>query len=49
VPSGSGWVAFGRKGNWVSKYVGVGKSAACTVEAFGSDPKGNPNKCSYQK
>jgi pectate lyase len=49
VPSGTGWVAFGRKGNWVTAYVGVGKSIACTVAAFGSDPVGNPNKCSYQK
>lgn len=49
VSSGSGWVAFGRKGSWVAKYVGVGKSVACTVAVFGSDPGGNPNKCSYQK
>jgi pectate lyase len=49
VPSGTGWVAFGRKGSWVVKYVGVGNSIACTVAAFGSDPVGNPNKCSYQK
>jgi len=49
VPSGTGWVAFGRKGSWVTAYVGVGKSIACTVAAFGSDPVGNPNKCSYQK
>ncbi len=49
VSKGTGWVAFGRKGKWVSKYVGVGKSVACTVAAFGSDPKGNPNKCSYQQ
>lgn len=48
VSSGTGWVAFGRKGKWVSKYVGVGKSIACTVAAFGSDPLGNPNKCSTQ-
>jgi len=45
---GTGWVAFGRKGKWVTKYVGVGKSIACTVAAFGSDPVGNPNKCSFQ-
>ena len=49
VPSGSGWTAFGRKGKWVAKYVGVGKSVACTVTAFGRDPGGAPNKCSYQK
>ncbi|MEN3111164.1 polysaccharide lyase family 1 protein [Uliginosibacterium paludis] len=49
VSAGTGWVAFGRKGHWVSKYVGVGKSIACTVAAFGSDPAGNPNKCAYQK
>lgn len=49
VSSGTGWVAFGRKGSWVAKYVGVGNSIACTVAAFGSDPAGNPNKCSYQK
>jgi len=49
VKSGTGWVAFGRKGSWVAKYVGVGNSIACTVAAFGSDPVGNPNKCSYQK
>ena len=49
VSSGTGWVAFGRKGKWVAKYVGVGKSVACTVAAFGSDPGGNPNKCSFQK
>jgi pectate lyase len=49
VPSGTGWVAFGRKGSWVTKYVGVGKSVACTVAAFGSEPNGNPDKCSYQK
>lgn len=42
----TGWVAFGRKGKWVSKYVGSGKTIACTVAAFGSDPLGNPNKCS---
>jgi pectate lyase len=48
VSKGTGWVAFGRKGSWVTKYVGVGKSIACTVAAFGSDPKGNPNKCSTQ-
>ena len=44
--SSTGWVAFGRKGKWVSKYVGSGKTIACTVAAFGSDPLGNPNKCS---
>ncbi|MFT3733813.1 MAG: polysaccharide lyase family 1 protein [Rhodocyclaceae bacterium] len=49
VSSGTGWVAFGRKGNWVTKKVTVGSSIACTVAAFGSDPGGNPNKCSYQK
>jgi pectate lyase len=49
VKSGTGWVAFGCKGSWVAKYVGVGNSIACTVAAFGSDPVGNPNKCSYQK
>ncbi len=49
VSSGTGWVAFGRKGSWVLKKVSVGSSIACTVAAFGSDPKGNPNKCSYQK
>jgi len=48
VTAGTGWVAFGRKGNWVGKYVGVGSSIACTVAAFGSDPGGNPNKCSTQ-
>ena len=48
VPSGSGWVAFGRKGSWVLRQVGAGNSIACTVAAFGSDPGGNPNKCSYQ-
>ncbi len=45
---GTGWVAFGRKGKWVTKYVGVNKSIACTVSAFGSDPGGNPNKCSFR-
>lgn len=48
VSKGTGWVAFGRKGSWVTKYVGVGNSVACTVAVFGSDPAGNPNKCSYQ-
>ncbi|MEC5385296.1 hypothetical protein VVD49_06150 [Uliginosibacterium sp. H3] len=48
VSKGTGWVAFGRKGKWVTKNVGVGKSIACTVAAFGSDPGGNPNKCSFQ-
>ncbi|MFT3733814.1 MAG: polysaccharide lyase family 1 protein [Rhodocyclaceae bacterium] len=48
VTAGTGWVAYGRKGKWVTKYVGVGKSIACTVAAFGSDPGGNPNKCSTQ-
>ncbi len=48
VSKGTGWVAFGRKGSWVTKYVGVGNSVACTVAVFGSDPGGNPNKCSYQ-
>ena len=49
VTSGDGWVAFGRKGKWVTKKVSVGGSIACTVAAFGSDPQGNPNKCSYKK
>ncbi|WP_062057613.1 pectate lyase family protein [Cellvibrio sp. OA-2007] len=49
VDSGDGWVAFGRKGSWVTKKVAVGGSIACTVAAFGSDPQGNPNKCSYKK
>jgi pectate lyase len=49
VTSGDGWVAFGRKGKWVTKKVAVGSSIACTVAAFGSDPAGNPNKCSYKK
>nr|AAW84048.1 pectate lyase [uncultured bacterium] len=49
VASGDGWVAFGRKGKWVTKKVSVGSSIACTVAAFGSDPQGNPNKCSYKK
>ncbi|MFT3734285.1 MAG: glycosyl hydrolase 53 family protein [Rhodocyclaceae bacterium] len=48
VSKGTGWVAFGRKGKWVAKYVGVGKSIACTVSAFGSDPGGSPNKCAIQ-
>jgi pectate lyase len=48
VDSGDGWVAFGRKGNWVTKKVTLGGSIACTVAAFGSDPLGNPNKCSYK-
>jgi pectate lyase len=49
VSSGTGWVAFGRKGSWVLKKVSVGSSIACSVATFGSDPQGNPNKCSYQK
>ena len=49
VTSGDGWVAFGRKGKWVTKKVTVGSSIACTVAAFGSEPGGNPNKCSYKK
>ncbi len=49
VTSGDGWVAFGRKGKWVTKRVSVPGSIACTVAAFGSDPVGNPNKCSYKK
>ncbi|MEC5384166.1 hypothetical protein VVD49_00455 [Uliginosibacterium sp. H3] len=48
VTKGTGWVAFGRKGSWVTKKVTVGGSIACTVAAFGSDPAGNPNKCSFQ-
>jgi pectate lyase len=48
VTKGTGWVAFGRKGHWVTKKVTVGGSIACTVAAFGSDPLGNPNKCSIQ-
>jgi pectate lyase len=48
VTSGTGWTAFGRKGAWVAKYVGVGNSIACTVAAYGSDPGGNPDKCSRQ-
>ncbi len=48
VSKGTGWVAFGRKGKWVAKHVGVGKSISCSVSAFGSDPGGNPNKCSFQ-
>lgn len=49
VGSGDGWVAFGRKGKWVTKRVSVPGSIACTVAAFGSDPMGNPNKCSYKR
>ena len=49
VESGDGWVAFGRKGKWVTKKVSVPGSIACTVAAFGSDPAGNPNKCSYKR
>lgn len=49
VDSGDGWVAFGRKGKWVTKRVSVPGSIACTVVAFGSDPVGNPNKCSYKR
>ncbi len=49
VTSGDGWVAFGRKGKWITKKVSVPGSIACTVAAFGSDPAGNPNKCSYKK
>jgi pectate lyase len=49
VNSGDGWVAFGRKGKWVTKRVPVPGSIACTVAAFGSDPGGNPNKCSYKR
>jgi pectate lyase len=49
VESGDGWVAFGRKGKWVTKKVTVSGSIACTVAAFGSDPGGNPNKCSYKR
>ena len=49
VTSGDGWVAFGRKGKWVLKKVSVPGSIACTVSAFGSDPLGNPNKCSYKR
>jgi pectate lyase len=49
VSSGDGWVAFGRKGKWVLKRVSVPGSIACTVAAFGSDPVGNPNKCSYKR
>ncbi|PUA27903.1 MAG: pectate lyase [Cellvibrio sp. 79] len=49
VASGDGWVAFGRKGKWVTKKVTVGGSIACTIAAFGADPGGNPNKCSYKK
>ena len=48
VSKGTGWVAFGRKGSWVLKKVSVPGSIACTVAAFGSDPLGNPNKCSFQ-
>ncbi|WP_331350624.1 right-handed parallel beta-helix repeat-containing protein [Cellvibrio sp. UBA7671] len=49
VSSGDGWVAFGRKGKWVTKRVSVPGSIACTVAAFGSDPGGAPNKCSYKR
>lgn len=49
VSTGDGWVAFGRKGQWVTKRVTVPGSIACTVAAFGSDPAGNPNKCSYKR
>jgi pectate lyase len=49
VTSGDGWVAFGRKGKWVTKRVSVPGSIACTVAAFGSDPVGDPNKCSYKR
>lgn len=49
VSSGDGWVAFGRKGKWVTQRVSVPGSIACTVAALGSDPVGNPNKCSYKR
>ncbi|RYY75958.1 MAG: pectate lyase [Gammaproteobacteria bacterium] len=49
VTSGDGWVAFGRKGQWVTKRVSVPGTIGCTVSAFGSDPQGNPNKCSYKR
>ncbi|MDO6386737.1 right-handed parallel beta-helix repeat-containing protein [Uliginosibacterium sp. 31-12] len=48
VKTGAGWVAFGRKGNWVTKYIGTGHAVSCTVASFGSDPGGRPNKCSYR-
>jgi pectate lyase len=48
VSRGTGWVAFGRKGKWELRQIGVGNSIACTVATFGSDPGGNPNKCSFQ-
>jgi pectate lyase len=48
VKSGAGWVAFGRKGKWVTKYIGTGHSVRCTAASFGADPGGNPNKCSYR-
>lgn len=49
IDSGTGWVAFGRKGKWVATYVGVGKNITCYVAAFGQDPAGDTNKCSTQK
>jgi len=48
VTRGTGWVAFGRKGRWVVKQIGVANSVTCTTAAFGSDPGGDPNKCSFQ-
>ncbi|HEX5125965.1 MAG TPA: hypothetical protein VFW00_04420 [Rhodocyclaceae bacterium] len=49
VTKGMGWVAFGRKAHWIAKDVGVGNSIACTVAAFGSDPGGNPDRCSSRQ
>jgi len=49
VASGDGWVAFGRKGHWVTKRVSVPATISCTVSVFGVDPQGNPNKCSYKR
>jgi pectate lyase len=49
VSSGDGWVAFGRKGHWVTKRVSVPGNITCTAAVFGSDPQGNPNKCSYKR
>ncbi|HEX5126078.1 MAG TPA: hypothetical protein VFW00_04990 [Rhodocyclaceae bacterium] len=48
VTGGSGMVVFGGNGHWAYKYVGSGKSVACTVAAFGGDPGGNPNACFAQ-
>ncbi len=49
VTSGSGWVAYGRDGRWVSRYIGLGRSVKCAPQSFSKEPGGQANVCAYQR